>query len=73
MSRVWVLNTARGKEEFFPSTHYESVRSLKTYDHRKMADVVRSEFPGLRTKMGEGIPILADGASGSQVHEILGD
>ena len=37
-----------------------------------MADVVRSEFPGLRTKMGE-VPILADGASGSQVHEILGD
>ena len=39
-----------------------------------MADVVRSEFPGLRqTKMGEVPPILADGASGSQVHEILGD
>ena len=71
MSRI--LITARGKEEFFPSTHYESVRSLKTYDHRKMADVVRSEFPGLRTKMGEVPPILADGASGSQVHEILGD
>ena len=38
-----------------------------------MAEAVRSEFPGLRRKDGDGeVPILADGASGSQVHEILG-
>eukprot|EP00438_Fugacium_kawagutii_P001208 Skav225240 [mRNA] locus=scaffold2946:280671:288190:+ [translate_table: standard] len=58
------------KNDFFPSTHYESVRSLKTYDHTAMAESVRSEFPGLRT--GKDAPVLADGASGSQVHQTLG-
>lgn len=68
------------KNDFFPSTHYESVRSLKTYDHTAMAETVRSEFPGLRGRTGEGTegtegtgaPVLADGASGSQVHQTLG-
>ena len=57
--------------DFFPSTHYESVRTLKTYDHTAMAETVRSEFPGLRTD-SKDMPVLADGASGSQVHETLG-
>ena len=62
------------KADFFPSTHYESVRNLKTYDHTAMASAVRSEFPGLRTHgmHGKAVPVLADGASGSQVHETLG-
>ena len=71
------------KADFFPSTHYESVRTLKTYDHTAMAAAVRSEFPGLRTvrthgmhgthgRHGKEVPVLADGASGSQVHETLG-
>eukprot|EP00435_Cladocopium_sp_Y103_P013254 s2287_g3.t1 len=66
------------KADFFPSTHYESVRTLKTYDHTAMAAAVRSEFPGLRTHgthggtHGKEVPVLADGASGSQVHETLG-
>ena len=63
------------KADFFPSTHYESVRTLKTYDHTAMASAVRSEFPGLRTygtQQGKEVPVLADGASGSQVHETLG-
>ena len=58
------------KADFMPSTYYESVRTLKTYDHTAMAATIRSEFPGLRH--GKDAPVLADGASGSQVHQTLG-
>ncbi|CAE7240508.1 sufS [Symbiodinium natans] len=54
------------RPDFEHSTHYEAVRSLKTYDHRSLAKEVRREFPGLRA---DGDVVLADGASGSQLHE----
>ncbi|CAJ1328188.1 unnamed protein product [Effrenium voratum] len=57
------------QEGFMPSTHYESVRSLATYNHSCMAEAVRGEFPGLRG----GEAILADGASGSQLHQSVID
>ena len=80
---MWLFLFSYRKADFFPSTHYESVRTLKTYDHTAMAAAVRSEFPGLRTvrthgmhgthgRHGKEVPVLADGASGSQVHETLG-
>ena len=52
---------------FEHATHYEAVRSLETYDHRSLAETVRSEFPGLRSNSHDA-PVLADGASGSQLH-----
>ena len=56
---------------FEPSTHYESVRRLASYDHRQL-HAVRVEFPGLRCSERPA-PVLADGASGSQVHERRGE
>jgi len=57
------------RADFQPETHYEGTRSLARYDHRGLAQGVRSEFPGLRLEAATKIPILADGASGSQLHE----
>ncbi|CAE7812702.1 csd [Symbiodinium sp. CCMP2592] len=54
--------------DFEPETHYEAVRSLNSYDHHKLCETVRKEFPGLRSGLRDA-PVLADGASGSQLHE----
>eukprot|EP00928_Gymnodinium_smaydae_P095613 TRINITY_DN8258_c0_g1_i1.p1 TRINITY_DN8258_c0_g1~~TRINITY_DN8258_c0_g1_i1.p1 ORF type:complete len:740 (-),score=157.21 TRINITY_DN8258_c0_g1_i1:271-2490(-) len=56
------------RSSFMPSTHYEATRSLATYDHRSLAAGVRGEFPGLDPPGEARRPILADGASGSQLH-----
>ncbi|OLQ02112.1 putative cysteine desulfurase [Symbiodinium microadriaticum] len=54
--------------DFDPETHYEAFRSLNSYDHYKLSETVRKEFPGLRSGLRDA-PVLADGASGSQLHE----
>ena len=54
--------------DFEPETHYEAVRSLNAYDHHKLCETVRKEFPGLHSGLRDA-PVLADGASGSQLHE----
>mmetsp|Transcript_102499 Transcript_102499/g.316308 ORF Transcript_102499/g.316308 Transcript_102499/m.316308 type:complete len:760 (+) Transcript_102499:64-2343(+) len=67
------------RADFQPATHYEAVRSLEAYDHAALAESVRPEFPGLAGGPGGAgggggaaaprPPVLADGASGSQLHE----
>jgi len=64
------------RANYSTSTYYESSRTIQRYDHRSLAPSVRREFPGLSRPRGPAAgagapapePVLADGASGSQMH-----
>jgi len=73
------------REGYSTPTYYEAARSLLNYDHRSMAQIVKKEFPGLARGGNGGASggasgetktksvIMADGASGSQIHNTVID